>query len=294
MPKSNKKSAPKKAIKPGAKYIKQKNLVKNALATTPLNLLRFEDNYFDIMRNKWILEKYILERGLHSTDLLENTLSAFEQAIKAKHPTTISVQLTADEQVICYKESTLARLNGNGYIANSKFSDIQNLTYVGTDNEHVTTLDTVLDLVKGKIELVIEIINPNSNQHLLEEKVLSLLDQYMTTNNLNESVAIMSVNPYVLEWFASRAPHLPRILKSGKFKTKYYGDLKTRVLRKLKLHTIAQADYIAYAADHLPNRYIAKTNPVGVLAYHVHNQNEYKKVAKYCDNIIYTDFEPQI
>ena len=214
----------------GAKYIKQKKLVKEISKKQPLNTLRFEESYFDIMRNRWLIDKYILNNGHYHSDLYENTLTAYKDCVAKKQATTITVQLTADNQVIVYKENTLARLNGNGYVANTNFDDIAKLTYVGTENEKVATLSQVLELIAGKVPVIIEVINTNSSLHTPEEKVLPIIEEYMTKQNLNEGVAVMSINPFCLQWFAEHAPHLPRILKSGKFKVKYYGNMKTREL----------------------------------------------------------------
>ena len=293
MPKTKKESAPKK-VTPGAKYIKQKKTIKELSETQPLNTLRFENNYFEIMHNEWLLDKYILERGCYSTDAYSNTLPAIKEAVKQKKPTTISVQLTSDGVAILYKDSTLAKLGENGYVANTKFDELKDLTIVGTDNVKVCTLDTALEAIANKVPVVIEVINTNSTLHEVEPKVLASIDEYMTKYNMREGVAIMSINPFTLEWFVSNAPHLPRILKSGKFKAKMYGNMKTKELRKLKYHTIAQADYIAYPAHDLPCKHIKKAKPVGVIAYRVTDARKYKKVVKYCDNIMYCGFEPSI
>ena len=292
MPKS-KTSAPKK-VNTGAKYTKQKQLVKNVQINQPLNTLRFEDNYFDIMGNEWLIDKYIVERGEYTQEWYSNTLPAYELAVKHKHPTTVCCQLTSDGVVIVYKDSTLARIGGNGYISNTKYDELKDLVYTGTENEHVATLEQVLSVLDGKVPAIIEVINTNSTLHEIEPKVLEIIDNYMLTHNMRDGMAIMSINPFTLEWFANHAPHLPRILKSGKFKVKMYGNMRTKELRKLKYHTIAQADYVAYPAHDLPTKHIRKAKPVGVLAYKVLDQHTYKKVAKYCDNIIYNGFEPSI
>ncbi len=285
---------PKKSNSTSAtKYTKQKNLITNLSKKQPLNTLRFDENYFEVMRNRWLIDKYIVKNGIFTNEAEENTLTAFSRAVKEKKPTTITVRALKDGVIVCYKDRTLARANSNGYIQNCEYAEVKDLVLNGTDDERIPTLEQVLDVIGGKVPVVIDILN-SMTTHKPEEQILAIIDKYMTSNNLNEGVAVMSINPFSLEWFASNAPWLPRILRSGKFKIKKYGELKTRHMRKLKYHTIANADYIAYNAKDLPYRGINKVKPVGVIAYNVRNQAEYTKLAKHIDNIIYEGFEPEI
>ncbi len=282
----------KKSTATGTKYIKQKKAVLALAKTQPLNTLKFDENYYEIMHNEWLLDRYIVKNGIAENETEENTLDAFARAVASKCPTTITVQALADGTVVCYKDKTLARAGSNGYVSNATYADIKDLIITGTE-QHICSLKQALDVIKGKVPVIIDILS-DSTMHKAEENVLALVDEYMTANNMREGVAIMSINPYVLEWFMNNAPWLPRILRSGKFKVKKYGSFKARHLRKLKYHTITGADYVAYNAKDLPCGSIKKVQPVGVLAYNVRSQEEYVKVAKYCDNIIYENFEPQI
>lgn len=282
----------KEKIATATKYIKQKKNIVKISKERPLNTIKFDEDYFEIMRNEWLLDKYIAKNGVYDNEAEENTLTAFENAVSTKRPTTITVQSLSDGNIICYKDKTLARAGGNSYVANSTIKDIEDLIIHGTE-QHIATLEQALNVIDNKVPVIIDILN-DTTLHKTEENVLAIVDKYMHEHNINEGVAIMSINPFTLEYFHSNAPWLPRILRSGKFKVKKYAGIKARTLRKLKYHNIAGADYVAYNAKDLPYGGIKKVQPVGVLAYNVTSQEQYRKVAKYCDNIIFEGFEPSI
>ena len=56
----------------------------------------------------------------------------------------------------------------------------------------------------------------------------------------------------------------------------------------------AKPDFISYDARNVPNRFVRKYNRLPLLVWCVRSQEEYMKVVKYCDNIIFENFEPKI
>ena len=81
---------------------------------------------------------------------------------------------------------------------------------------------------------------------------------------------------------------------SAFFKKDKLSLVKKVVLKKMLLNKVAQPNFIAYEAEHLPNRYVRKFNNLPLLAWTVRSQEEYMRVVKYCDNIIFENFEPKI
>ena len=57
---------------------------------------------------------------------------------------------------------------------------------------------------------------------------------------------------------------------------------------------VACPDFIAYEANSLPNRFVKKYKQLPLIAWTVKSQEEYLKVVKYCDNVIFENFEPKI
>jgi len=65
-------------------------------------------------------------------------------------------------------------------------------------------------------------------------------------------------------------------------------------LKKEKLNKKIEPDFIAYRWNNLPNRFVKKNKNIPVIAWTIRSQEEYLKIVKYADNIIFEGFEPQI
>lgn len=276
-----------------SKYQEHKNAILKLQHEGKLKDLRFCEEYADIMKHQWLLDDYIAKFGWSDESVYENTLPAYAKAIKSKYPILIPVQMLDDGNYICFADQTLARVaKVSGYVTKMKLDEVKEHKIKDTDCT-IPTLNETLELIKGKVPVIIDIYN-ESNVGKVEEGLLSIIEDYIEKNNLTDSVAIMSTNPYSLQWFYQNAPWLPRIIRSGIYKVKRYAGVKTKKLIKLKLCKVCNPDYIAYNSKDLPCKYIKKHRPVGVLAYNVKSQDEYQAVAKYCDNIIFDSFEPEI
>ena len=274
-------------------YLEHKKQVVGLHREGKLQDLRFEENYFDVMKHSWLIDNYIARFGWNSDEVHENTLPAYRKAVNEGYPILISVQMLDDGEIICFADNTLARVaHVSGYVTKMSLAEIKEHKIKDTDCT-IPTLTEALDEIKGKVPVVIDIYN-ECNVGKMEEKVRDIIEEYIEKYNLLDSVAVMSINPYSLQWFYINAPWIPRILRSGVFKVKKYASIKAKKLTKLKYYKLANADYIAYNAKDLPCKYIKQYKPVGVLAYNVKSQEEYLNVAKYCDNIIFDSFNPEI
>lgn len=240
----------------------------------------------DIFKS-WLVEKYIAHRGLHDEESPENSLSAFEKAIEKGYVIELDVQQIADGNVVVFHDTSLSRMTGqDGYLKNLILEDLSACYLEGT-KETIPTLQQVLDLVDGRTPIIIEIKN-SLKVGKLESATLDILKNY------KGQFAIMSFNPYVLSWFKENAPEILRGQLSAYFKKDKLSLVKKVVLKKMLLNKVAQPNFIAYEAEHLPNRYVRKFNNLPLLAWTVRSQEEYMRVVKYCDNIIFENFEPKI
>ncbi len=260
-----------------------------------LDFFRFDPNYLNIMQNTWLLEAPISKYGVFDAkEDVPNTLPAFQKAIDKKFTLLIPVQILKDGNLVCFKEKTLGSLtNENGYIANFDYSELKKIK-LNSDGLNVPLLKDVLDLVAGKVPVIIEIMNEFVGK--MEEALLKELLEYIEKYNCYSQIALLSMNPYSLEWFYRHAPYFTRIIKGCYFDgVRYYASIPTKKLKKLKYaNKVAHADFIAYNSKNLPNPYIQKHKPYGIIAYGVTDQNEYKEILEFSDNVIFSNFEPQI
>ncbi len=235
----------------------------------------------------WLVEKYIAHRGLHNNNLAENSISAFKNAIENNYAIELDVQQLSDGTLVVFHDESLSRMTGkDGYVQNLTKKDLKNYTLLNT-LDTIPTLDEVLKLVNGQVPLLIEIKNLK-RVGSLEQKLLETLKKY------NGDYAIQSFNPYVLVWFKENAPEIIRGQLASKFKNQKLSFIKKYALKNFKLNKISEPHFISYNALDLPSIHLRKYKHLPLLAWTVRSQNEYLNVVKYCDNIIFEDFDPKI
>ncbi len=241
----------------------------------------------DIFKS-WLVETPIAHRGLHDKIAPENSLPAFEKAIENGYAIELDVQLLSDGTVIVFHDSSLSRLtNNDGYIKFLTKDDLEMLTLAGT-KEKIPTFEEVLKFVDGRVPLLIEIKNTDKVGEL-ENRVIDLLKNY------SGEFAVQSFNPFVLQYFEKHAPHILRGQLASFFKKNKMPFFQKFFLKRLSLcKKVSHPDFIAYDVKNLPNRYVCKFKDKPLLAWTVKNQSEYMRVVKFCDNVIFEDFEPKI
>lgn len=240
----------------------------------------------DIFKS-WLVERCIAHRGLHNDQLPENSLGAFNNAIINGYPIELDVHMISDGTLVVFHDDTLSRMTGkDGYLKNLNKDDLKEY-FLAQSKYTIPTLEEVLSLVDGKVPLLIEIKN-NSKVGALETKLLETLKKY------NGDYAIESFNPYVLEWFKNNAPEILRGQLAGFFKGEKLSSIKKFALKRMLLNKIAMPNFISYEATSLPNRFVRKYKTLPLIAWTVRSQEEYLKVVKYCDNVIFENFEPKI
>lgn len=279
---------------PELSFDKYKKNIDAFIESKQIDKLKLQPDYFEITNNYWIIDKYIAMNGQISLDTFPNTFSAYSQAIKEGYAICIPVQILDDDNIVCFSHKSLAKVinSTSGYLNKLHLSELKEIN-LNDNNEKVPTLDEALEFITGKTPIIIEICNEGMVGKF-EDKVLSSLQKYISKYNCYSQVAISSINPYTLQYCFNQFPYITRILKSGNFKEKMFGSIKTKTLKKLKLYKITHADFICYSAELLPSRYVTKHKPVGILASGVNNQNGYLAIAPHADNIIFANFKPII
>src|SRR5262245_18512545 len=107
----------------------------------------------------WMAKRPIAHRGLHDLNKQrwENTLSAFEAAAVRGYAIECDVQLTSDGVPVVLHDQGLQRLtSADGYVWQRTAREMTNLKVGGTA-DHVPTLKEMLDLVHGRVPLVVEL-----------------------------------------------------------------------------------------------------------------------------------------
>jgi len=237
------------------------------------------------IENSFLVTTPIAHRGLHNNEFPENSIGAFENAIKHNYPFECDVQMLDDGTVVVFHDETLARMCGvDGYLKRFKKTDLKNFKLNKT-NYSIPTLSEVLKLNNGQVPMIIEIKNFNLKTGNLEEKVYELIKKY------KGEVVIQSFNPFSVNWFKNHAPEIIRGQLSSFFKGEKLAFYKKMALKRMIFNKTVVPHFIAYDINNLPNRYIKKYADLPLLAFVVDSEEKYFKAKKYCKNVIFEGFD---
>lgn len=239
---------------------------------------------------RWISSVPIAHRGLHSGNAAcpENSLPAFEAALLGGYAIELDVHLSADGQVVVFHDDDLERMTGQrAPIARRSWREIRRLRLLGTGHG-VPSLEEVVDLVGGKVPLLVEIKDQGRLRALCAASLACL-------RHGRGPVAVQSFNPYAMGWFARHAPQVPRGQISGDFRGEDLAFYKKFLLERLLLNRVSRPHFIAYDHRALPHRRVARARSRGlpVLAWTVRSEHEAARALKYSDNVIFEGFRPR-
>ena len=238
----------------------------------------------------WIKETPIAHRGVHTKDIPENSLSAFENALKNNYAIELDVQFTKDKEVVVFHDENLKRMtNDTRNIEDVNYDELKNLRLDNT-NEIIPTLEEVLELVDSKVAILIE-IKDCKDYIELSEKTYEILKGY------EGNYAIQSFNPFILEWYKNNASEVIRGQLSGTFTggSESLNSFEKFVLKNMLLNFKSKPNYIGYELEGIPKSKLESLRKKGVpiIVWTVKNKEDMEKAYKYSDNITFEKFLPK-
>lgn len=238
----------------------------------------------------WIKETPIAHRGLHTKDIPENSLSAFENALKNNYAIELDVQFTKDKEVVVFHDENLKRMtNDTRNIEDVNYDELKNLR-LGNTNEIIPTLEEVLELVDSKVAILIE-IKDCKDYIELSEKTYEILKGY------EGNYAIQSFNPFILEWYKNNASEVVRGQLSGTFTegSESLNSFEKFALKNMLLNFKSKPNYIGYDLEGIPKSKLESLRKKGVpiIVWTVKNKEDMEKAYKYSDNITFEKFLPK-
>ncbi|KAB2699809.1 glycerophosphodiester phosphodiesterase [Brucella haematophila] len=233
---------------------------------------------------EWLAKRPIAHRGLHDLNKTrwENTLAAFEAAAKAGFAIECDVHLTKDGGVVVFHDDDLQRLAGReGRISDLTLAEATALHVGGTD-EHVPTLRQMLDLVDGRVPLVIELKGIEGRDDGLVAAVARELAGY------KGEAAIMSFDHHLIRRFASDAPGIPGGLTAEGTRAQ---DFEAHF--SMLAHGIS---FVSYNVHHLPNPFVTFVREklhMPVISWTVRDREMQKHSELNVEQITFEGFDPR-
>ncbi len=99
-----------------------------------------------IADDHWLRNSNIAHRGLHNSEVPENSMAAFKAGMAQGYPIEIDVHLTTDGKVVIFHDHNTKRVCGvDGEIQKMTYAETQELRLLGTE-ERIPLLSTITTL----------------------------------------------------------------------------------------------------------------------------------------------------
>ncbi|MDO5658233.1 MAG: glycerophosphodiester phosphodiesterase family protein [Paracoccus sp. (in: a-proteobacteria)] len=235
----------------------------------------------------------IAHRGLHGVGVPENSMAAFRAAIEAGYGIELDVQPAGDGTPMVFHDEDLSRLTGaDGLIAATSRDALAALRLFGT-GEGVPTLAEVLELVAGRVPLLIEIKDQDGalgpQIGALAADVAAMVADYAGP------VALMSFNPHMVAACRDAAPDVPRGLTSCHFAAHDWPQIDAQgraELAALSRFEDTESAFISHFWGDLDNPAVAalKSRGVPVLCWTIRDAAQEKQARAVADGITFEHY----
>ena len=234
-------------------------------------------------KTDFLTRNLIAHRGYHDIEkgIPENSMLAFEEAIKNNYIIELDVHILKDNEVVVFHDDNLKRMTGaDRKIKNCTYNELSKLRLQQTD-EKIPLLKDVLNLVNGKVPIIIE-LKTDVRCGKLEKEVIKILEQY------NGEYAIKSFNPFSVNCFRKHSPSTIRGQLASDFKNDKMCIIKKIFLKHMLFNFISKPDFISYDIRALPSDKIARLREKQlVFGWTARSGEDIEKTKKYCDNVIF-------
>jgi glycerophosphoryl diester phosphodiesterase len=194
----------------------------------------------------------------------ENSRAAIRAAVTAGYGIEIDVQPSADGMAMVFHDEWLDRLTGETGPINVRSASELGRIVLKHGEEGIPTLREVLEIIGGKVPLLIEIKDQDGqmggNIGPLEEATARELKGYAGP------VAVMSFNPHSVEAVARLAPDVPRGLTTSAYHYEDWSPVAPAVcdrLREIPDYDRTGACFISHEAHDLARPRVAELKAGG-------------------------------
>lgn len=246
-----------------------------------------------------VFARPIAHRGLHGQgqDAVENSATAFALAIAGGFGIECDLQLTGDQVPLVFHDETIDRLTGqSGAVADISAEQAIRIPFSGS-REGPITLPQMLNLVGGRVPLVIELKTQQTRNLALAKATMDALTGYQGV------VAIKSFEPRLLTAMRSAGFTGPLGILIGPVSlggepgdsTATLQVAGRMALRQLIHEPPAQFDFIstAYSIIDLPAFNLLRRVGKKMMAWTIRSHEEAKNALDHADQIVFEGFMPK-
>ena len=241
---------------------------------------------------KFLTYRYA-HRGLHGTGVAENSLTAFSRAVKAGFGIELDIRLAADGELVVFHDETLLRVCGEDKrVIDLTTEELRSYRLSGTD-DYPPTLREVLELVGGRVPLLIEIKHGKGESGIAErflEEIRDYRGEYI----------VESFNPRALKTVRRARPDLLLGQLSMRYSTieKFRGKPAYMLMERMLLSFLVRPDFIAYETagfKHGVLNRLKKNYGVPCIAWTVRSEGQEKEMlSDGFDTVIFEGYKPKV
>ena len=244
----------------------------------------------DSRMDKYTRVKYA-HRGLHGEGACENSLTAFKRAVDAGFGIELDVRLSKDGELVVFHDDSLLRVAGVDKLVKELTVEELRSVRLGNTSDYVPTLREVLNLVNGKVPLLIE-IKMAVGEDAVVRKFRGDIDSY------SGDYIVESFNPTALKIIRRRRPKMIIGLLSMEYSKcdKFKGKYVYYALEYLLCNFLFRPDFIAYdkkGADKWYLKAVKKLFSVPTMAWTVKSPEEERMCREVFDTVIFEQYIPK-
>lgn len=240
----------------------------------------------------WITDTPIAHRGLHARadGIPENSQAAFAAAAEHRWGVELDVRLSRDGVAMVFHDATLDRVCGRAGRMDARTAAELGQLHLFDTAETIPTLTQTLELIGGRVPVLIEVKNYNDAPvGPLERAVRDALDGY------SGPYAVQSFSPRTVAWFRRHLPQVPRGQLASVDTDFPNMTLAGRLMVRAALRAwIGDPDFVGYNVDYLPSDLSrrARLRGLPVLAWTVRTMLQRAHALEYADNLIFENVTP--
>lgn len=228
-------------------------------------------------------------RGLHGDGVPENSLAAFEKAAENGFGIELDIQLSKDGEVVVFHDYTLERMTGDRrHLAELTLDELKTFRLSGT-GEKIPTLSEVLELINGRVPLLIELKGEDLNLGLCPRSD-AILSEY------KGPYCVESFNPMLLLWYRNNRPDVARGILTTSLCREKKPTVFHFILDSMALNFLARPDFIAYNfrfSDRIPVKICTKLYKAEKFVWTIKKPDEYDKSKAIGASTIFECFKPK-
>ncbi len=245
-----------------------------------------------------LMARPIAHRGLHdrTRGIIENSHAAFSAAVVGQFGIECDVQITRDGEAVVFHDYDLDRLTGeSGRVDSRTAAELSAITLKGSSaGNGVFSLLSMLDLVAGRVPIVVEIKSRFDGDLRLTRRVADVMNRYK-----DHPLTVESFDPRIVAALRMMAPDIPRgFVGMAVYDYPDYEHVppdEKRAMAHLLHFGEMQPDFLSWNVKDLPHAgpFLCRSAlGIPVSTWTVRTQADVAKASAHADQIVFEGFVP--